>query len=105
MRNCDVFVMPSTYETFGVVYAEAMAWGKPVIACTGGPAEEVVPPWAGVLVPPGDHARLAQAIQQVTGGLDAYDEHRISGYAREKFGPESVATAISHVYEQAITRF
>ena len=105
MRDCDVFVMPSKYETFGVVYAEAMACGKPVIACLGGPAEEVVPPWAGVLVPPGDHMALAQAIQQVVGGLDAYDARRISDHAREKFGPESIATAISHVYEQAIRRF
>lgn len=105
MRACDVFVMPSKYETFGVVYAEAMACGKPVIACAGGPAEEVVPHWAGVLVPPGDHLALQQAIQQVAGGLDAYDARRISDHAREKFGPEPVATAISRVYEQAIRRF
>jgi L-malate glycosyltransferase len=105
MRDCDVFVMPSKYETFGVVYAEAMACGKPVIACTGGPAEEIVPPWAGAHARPGDTQSIAQAIRQVVSGLDGYDARRISDYARENFGPEAVATAVSRVYEQAISRF
>lgn len=104
MRDCDLFVMPSKYETFGVVYAEAMVCGKPVIACKGGPAEEIVPPWAGALVPPGDAQAIAQAIRQVVSGLDGYDARRISDYARETFGPEAVATAVSRVYEQAVGR-
>lgn len=102
MRDCDAFVMPSKYETFGVVYAEAMACGKPVIACQGGPAEKIVPAWAGVLVPPGDAEAIARAIRQVASGLDNYDGRRISDYARESFGPETVAAAVSRVYERAI---
>ena len=102
MRGCDVFVMPSKYETFGVVYAEAMASGKPVIACAGGPAEEIVPSWAGALVAPGDTVALAEAIEQVISNLEDYDRHRISDYARQTFGPEAVAEAISRVYELAI---
>ena len=105
MREADVFVMPSKYETFGVVYAEAMASGKPVIACQGGPAEQIVPPWAGVLVPPGDAVAIAQAIQRVADQLENYDARRISQYARESFGPEAVAAAVSRVYERAISRF
>jgi L-malate glycosyltransferase len=102
MKAADVFVMPSKYETFGVVYAEAMACGKPVIACLGGPAEEIVPPWAGMLVTPGDHMALAEALNRVTSELESYDGRRISDYARERFGPEAVAAAISRVYERAI---
>jgi glycosyltransferase involved in cell wall biosynthesis len=105
MMSCDAFVMPSKYETFGVVYAEAMACGKPVIACQGGPAEEFVPSWAGVLVPPGDHVAIAEAIKQIVSGLDNYDSRRISEYAKESFGPEAVAIAVSRVYERAINRF
>jgi glycosyltransferase involved in cell wall biosynthesis len=61
-----------------------------------------VPPWAGLLVPPGDHLALAGAIRRVTSELENYDARRISDYAREVFGPETVATAISRVYERAI---
>jgi glycosyltransferase involved in cell wall biosynthesis len=103
MADCDLFVMPSRYETFGVVYAEAMACGKPVIACSGGPAEEIIPPWAGELAPPGDHIGLAHAIHRVTSNLDGFDRARISEYAKKKFGPEAVVSALSEVYERAIS--
>lgn len=102
MAACDLFVMPSRYETFGVVYAEAMACGKPVIACRGGPAEEIVPPWAGELVTPGDVESLARAIGHVVSKLRGYDAPRISDYARQRFGSEAVIAALSEVYERAI---
>ena len=102
MAGCDLFVMPSRYETFGVVYAEAMACGKPVIACGGGPAEEIVPSWAGELVPPGDYISLAHAIHRVTSNLENYDRTRISEYAKKSFGSQAVVSALSNVYERAI---
>jgi len=102
MAGCDLFVMPSRYETFGVVYAEAMACGKPVIACAGGPAEEIVPSWAGELVPPGDYMSLAHAIHRVTSNLDNYDRTLISEYAKKSFGSQAVVSALSKVYERAI---
>lgn len=102
MAGCDLFVMPSKYETFGVVYAEAMACGKPVVACLGGPAEEIVPSWAGRLVPVNDHVSLAQAMNHVISHLEDYDQARISEYARREFGAEAVVSTIGKVYEQAI---
>src|SRR5262249_18784939 len=36
-RRCDLFVAPSLFESFGLIYHEAMQYGKPVIGCrTGG---------------------------------------------------------------------
>jgi glycosyltransferase involved in cell wall biosynthesis len=102
MAACDLFVMPSKYETFGVVYVEAMACGKPVIACSGGPAEEVVPGWAGEFVPPGDHVSLAQAIYRIASNLHDFDRTKISEYAKSKFGSETVVHDLTSVYERAI---
>jgi glycosyltransferase involved in cell wall biosynthesis len=104
MRNCDVFVMPSKYETFGVVYAEAMACGKPVIACKEGPAEEIVPVWAGALVAPGDAAALSQAIHDVVTRLEDFDARRIADYARNAFGSRAIATAVSRIYDRVIRK-
>jgi glycosyltransferase involved in cell wall biosynthesis len=54
-RSCDIFVGPSRYESFGLIYVEAMAWAKPVVACaSGGTVEVVVDGETGWLVAPGE---------------------------------------------------
>jgi glycogen synthase len=63
-RNCDVFVAPSRYESFGLVFLEAMIFGKPVIACDAGGAPEVVTHGVtGLLAKPGDHITLSAALE------------------------------------------
>jgi glycosyltransferase involved in cell wall biosynthesis len=63
-RNCDLFVAPSRYESFGLVFLEAMMFGKPVIACDAGGVPEVVTHGVtGLLAKPGDHITLAAALE------------------------------------------
>jgi glycosyltransferase involved in cell wall biosynthesis len=64
-READAFVLPSFHEGYGMVYAEAMVHGLPVIATTAGAIPETVPHQAGLLVPPGNPLALARAIRRV----------------------------------------
>ena len=61
--DCDVFAMPSTVEGFGLVFAEAGAFGKPVIGCDAmGTPEAVAHGETGLLVPPDDAEAVGSAI-------------------------------------------
>jgi glycosyltransferase involved in cell wall biosynthesis len=60
--GAQLLLMPSRFEGFGMVAAEAMAAGVPLIATTAGSLPEVISaPEGGVLVPPDDPAALASA--------------------------------------------
>jgi len=62
IHACDVFTAPSRYESFGLIFVEAMRASKPVIATrVGGIPEVVTDGETGVLVPPGDVDALACA--------------------------------------------
>ena len=61
--ECDIFVAPSRYESFGLIYLEAMYFGKPIVACNSGGTPEVVKDnETGILVKPGDHLELVNSI-------------------------------------------
>lgn len=70
MANCQVFVSSSRYEGFGNVLIEAMFAGAPVITtdCPVGPREITDNGRWGILVPPGDDARMAEEISRVLSG-------------------------------------
>ena len=62
-ESCDIFVMPSYGEGFGVVFLEAMAFGKPVIGGNhGGIPEVVTEGMTGFLVEYGDVNTLTDRI-------------------------------------------
>jgi glycosyltransferase involved in cell wall biosynthesis len=62
----DVVVHASFGEPFGLVLVEAMALGKPLVATNlGGPREIVEDGTSGLLVPPGNPERLAEAVGRI----------------------------------------
>jgi glycosyltransferase involved in cell wall biosynthesis len=65
-RDADLFVAPSLYESFGLIYLEAMQYGVPVVGCrVGGVPEVVTHDEDGFLVPPGDAAALSTALDRL----------------------------------------
>jgi glycosyltransferase involved in cell wall biosynthesis len=63
----DVLILPSMFDSFGMVVAEAMACGLPAIVTQNVGAKEMVTPGSnGLIVPPGDAAALADAMRWFT---------------------------------------
>ncbi len=98
MRQADLFALPSHYETFGVVAAEALALGTPVVATRCGGPEAVVSAEDGWLVPPGDVPALARALRQATGSEMIRHRAAIRERARARFGPNAVVARLEEVY-------
>ncbi len=103
MSACDLFVLPSLAEPFGLVVIEAMALGKAVI-CTdaGGPREIVVNGSTGILVPPADPAALAKAISGLVNNPDEMAIMASAGLAR--YNSQFTAQRMAHEMIQLYTR-
>lgn len=104
MRWCDVLVLPSLHETFGIVVGEAMACGKPVIATRCGGPEYVVDDSSGILAPPADAPALANALEQFCSGRVTFDAEAIRRRVVERFGEEAFLRQIAVIYDELWTQ-
>jgi D-inositol-3-phosphate glycosyltransferase len=97
----EVCVVPSLYESFGLVALEAMACGTPVIASrVGGLQHTVEDGVTGFLVPAGDPDALAEKLRRVL--VDSELRERLGANARQKaraYTWQVVADRILKVYE------
>jgi glycogen synthase len=104
-EDAAIVVVPSRAEGFGVVCGEAMAHGKPVVACaTGGLVNLVRHNETGLLVEPGDVAGLRAAIDLLLD--DPVLRRRLGAAARQRivdhYSWESVIARTLDVYEQSV---
>ncbi len=105
MSWCDVFVLPSWDEAFGTVYAEAMVFAKPIIACAGEGISEVLQDGVqGLLVRKQDVNSLAEALKKILS-----DENLTSRLGRaakvladEKLNYNFIASRMIDLYKQII---
>lgn len=102
---CDLLVLPSLSEGFGVAVLEAMAASKPVVASAiGGVDEVVLDGETGILVPPGDPAALASAIRRILEDPVLARRMGEAGKVRAQlFSRESMIAGTTRVYEQLLS--
>lgn len=99
--NAHAFVLPSSYETFGVVLLEAMATGLPVIATASGGPKDIVSEKSGILLPGGTPKDLASGLKTVHDSWSTFDASAIRSYTRQRYGPEPFVRRTRSFYERA----
>lgn len=102
LGRSDAFVLPSRYETFGVVLIEALACGLPLVATRCGGPEDVVSPECGILVEPGDTAAMANAMRSLRENAAAVDRAALRNLARERYGASAIARRWIGIYERIL---
>lgn len=100
--SLDVLVLPSLNEAVGIVLLEAQGCGIPVVATSVGGIPEVVKDGeTGILVPPADPHRIAQAICDLL--ADPHKRKVMSDlgkhWVRDRFGAKEMARKISDLYK------
>lgn len=102
MNKCDVFVLPSRHETFGVVFIEALASGKPIIATdTGGP-NDIVTQKNGLLIQKDNVNELSESMEKILLNIDAYNSAEIRDDCTRRFSNESVTKLLIELYAELI---
>jgi starch synthase len=106
-RKAALCVIPSHYESFGLVALEAMACGIAVVATRVGALPEVIENGStGLLVPPGDPNDLAEAISELL--ADPRKRARMgeagSARARGKYSIEQISSINISMYEGVVAR-
>ena len=104
MQDSAVLVLPSRRESLGMVLAEALACGTPVVATRAGGPEDIVTPEVGELVPVDDPEALAGGILRVLDRRPQYDRGRLREHALSRFGLDVVHRQIAALYAEALRR-
>jgi L-malate glycosyltransferase len=105
MNLCDAFVLASHYETFGIVYIEALSCGKPVLATSCGGPESIVHQQNGMLVPVGDTHELVKALERMVETIDNYDKQSIRDDCINRFGKQVIAERLSQLYQDVLPSY
>lgn len=104
LHGSHAFVLPSRFEAFGMVYAEAMACGLPVIATSAGGPAEFVGEENGLLVQPGQAELLALAMRHMMDRYDEYKPERIRESTVRQFSKDVIATAYLRLYNRILEK-
>lgn len=102
--SSDVFVLPTEAETFGVVFAEALASGLPVVTSGVGGHLDFLPPRGSRVVRDRTGVAIADAVQELLADPQRMTRTELVNYASKIFSEETRRLAYKKVYFCAVNR-
>jgi len=104
LRQSDVFVITSRYDSNPCAVIESLASGVPVVATAVGGIPEIVTEGMGVLADAGSPESIAAAIDAALDPGRRWDRETIAKTASDRYGPERVGGDFAAIYREALER-
>jgi glycosyltransferase involved in cell wall biosynthesis len=106
MKDLDVLVMASLNEPFGLVTIEAMAAGTPVVGANSGGTVEIISDGKnGLLFPPEDPAKLAEAVNKILADNRLADKLKEGGINTAiKYNIKDMVSNIQNIYHDVLNK-
>ena len=101
-NKSDVVVQFSNYETAGLVVAEALVCGVPVISTRVGIAPQYIDDTNGKLIAPGDETALLEAMNEVMNNTEKYNKMEIARRFSDMFSYNRTGATLSEFYAQIL---
>ena len=99
---CNAFTYASSFETFGVIFVESMALGKPIISLNCGSSKEIIPDFCGIIVNKKTISDFSNAMITLYEDYLNYEQIKIKKYCNSKFSEKVLSLKMIYNYKQIL---
>ena len=103
INNCDAFILPSRFETFGVVLIEALSNGKPVISTKNGGANEIITKENGLLIDIDNVDQLGNAMICIIKNYEKYNKEKIRENCINTYDKKVIIEKLGKIYKNVLS--
>lgn len=102
MKKSNAFILLSKSETFGVVYAEAISCGRPVISKRNGGAEYIINENNGLVIDSEDPRDYANAMIEMSENYQSFNFREMSIQSHEKYSSDNISKKLTNIYKEVV---
>ncbi len=102
--SSNAFVYASSFETFGVIFVEAMSLGKPIVSLNCKSSKEIIPESCGIIVEKKTKEDFANAMIKLQKNYSFYDPLKIKQYCKSKFSEKKISLKMIDHYKRVLNQ-